>query len=127
MPPRAAQVRCWCFTLNNPTDAERDNLERLVPDQYCPPGYPGAARVSFIVFGREHFGPQPEPIDLDAVWTPHFQGYVEFSSKLSLSSVKLFLGSRAHIEPRAGTQDQAIAYCGKVRTMLHDVLKPCCC
>jgi len=116
MPPRASQVRCWCFTLNNPTDAERDCLERLVSDQYCPPGYSGSARVSFIVFGREHFGPQPEPIDLDAAWTPHFQGYVEFTSKLALTSVKQFLGSRAHIEPRSGTQDQAITYCSKEDT-----------
>lgn len=49
--------------------------------------------------------------------TPHYQGYCELKKQLSLSSIKKIRGlERAHIEPRRGTQQQAIDYCTKLDT-----------
>lgn len=49
--------------------------------------------------------------------TPHYQGYVEAKSALALSAVKGRLDLPAiHLEPRRGTQEQAIAYCKKAET-----------
>lgn len=43
--------------------------------------------------------------------TPHFQGYIELKEKSSLSSLKRELGlNQLHIEPRKGSQEEAIAY-----------------
>jgi len=45
--------------------------------------------------------------------TPHYQGYIEATAKLSLPKWKLILGNKAHIEARKGTRDQARDYCMK--------------
>lgn len=46
--------------------------------------------------------------------TYHFQIYVEFTKQLTLSRIKeLFDSNSIHVEPRRGTQKQAIAYCCK--------------
>lgn len=44
--------------------------------------------------------------------THHLQGYVEFPNKKSLQQVRGILEG-AHWEPRAGTAEQAAAYCKK--------------
>lgn len=44
----------------------------------------------------------------------HYQGYVEFDRPMDLNSIKKSLGTdKIHIEPRKGTQKQAIEYCKK--------------
>lgn len=43
----------------------------------------------------------------------HFQGYVELSKQMRLKAVKRLLGDTVHIEPRYGTQEEAIKYCTK--------------
>ncbi len=49
--------------------------------------------------------------------THHFQGYCEFKTKLSLNTIKQLLGGETvHIEPRRGTQAQAVAYSRKEET-----------
>lgn len=47
----------------------------------------------------------------------HYQGYMEFSKKVYLSQIKVFLPT-AHIEPRFGTQAQAITYVTKKDTRI---------
>lgn len=44
---------------------------------------------------------------------PHYHWYVEFSDKVSVEFIKreLFQDEKIHIEPRYGTQQQAINYC----------------
>lgn len=46
--------------------------------------------------------------------TPHYQGYLECSGKRSFAQIHSIPGfERAHLEPRRGTQGQAVAYCTK--------------
>ncbi len=82
------QYRNVCFTLNNPT-------EMLVFDQQA---------MEYLVYQEEH----------PTGGTYHFQGYCEFTKKLSLASAKALLGgAHVHLERRMGSQEQAIAYCKK--------------
>lgn len=47
----------------------------------------------------------------------HWQGYVEFSEGLTMKAVKtIFMDETIHLEPRKGTQQQAIAYCRKTES-----------
>jgi len=51
----------------------------------------------------------------------HWQGYVEFTKALDLSSTKKALQcSYAHLEPRRGSQQQAIDYCKKSESGVLD-------
>lgn len=47
----------------------------------------------------------------------HWQGYVEFSEGLTMKAIKkIFMDETLHLEPRKGTQLQAIDYCRKSET-----------
>ena len=80
--------RNYCFTLNNYTETEVEQLK--------------AIGCSYILLGRE-VGEQG---------TPHIQGYVEFENSKRLTTLKK-INPRIHWEPRKGTQEQAIEYCKK--------------
>ncbi len=83
-----ARYRNCCFTLNNPTDMIVFDHETMV----------------YLIYQEE----QP------AGGTYHFQGYCEFKTAMSLNPAKACLGGpTVHLEPRRGTQAQAIAYCKK--------------
>lgn len=85
------RYRCWCFTLNNYTDAEWAKIYISEPRYY--------------IFGVEK-GKKKE--------TPHLQGYIEFYRPMRISEIKTFLGvDRLHLEKRRGTQEEAIEYCKK--------------
>lgn len=86
-----AQSQRWCFTLNNYTHEEVYGLRLL------------AENVQYLVFGRERGENE----------TPHLQGFVIFSQRLRLRSVKRHLGNRAHVEIARGTSQQAADYCKK--------------
>lgn len=83
-------LRNACFTLNNYTAVDDNNLQN-------------ATFYSYIVFGYE-VGDQG---------TPHLQGYIELNRKTRFNTVKQLIGARAHLEARKGTQQQAIEYCKK--------------
>ncbi len=84
----------WVWTLNHPTPEEKANLDGLV----------GAGSVSYLCYGEE----------VGQAGTPHFQGYLEISTRVRLTGLKAFPGlARAHFEKRAGTQAQAKDYCAK--------------
>lgn len=87
------RFRGWCFTLNNYTDAEQKDLRALGDD----------ARTTYLVFGRET-GEQG---------TPHLQGYVHFSSGVSLQTAKRRISGRAHLEAARGRPEEAAGYCKK--------------
>lgn len=85
----------WCFTLNNPTDAELSGLRGLGSDNKS---------CKYLVIGNE----QGES------GTPHVQGFVVFKRRNRLDTVKLLLGNnRTHLEPMRGTHKQASDYCKK--------------
>ena len=84
----AGRYRNVCFTLNNPTEMLEFEPEAM----------------SYLIYQEE----QPEG------GTYHLQGYCEFTRQRSLPQAKELLGGpTVHIEPRMGTQAQAIAYCKK--------------
>lgn len=54
----------------------------------------------------------------------HYQIYVEFFEGLNMNNIKdLFEDKTLHIEPRKGSQDQAIAYCSKEETRVSGPFK----
>lgn len=93
----AAQFVNWVFTLNNPTAQEEALLNSLVPNV-----------AVYVVFQREKGEVQG---------TEHFQGYIELKAKKTLHAMRSLL-ERAHLEPRKGTQQQAIDYSKKEDTRI---------
>lgn len=88
----AQQAKHWCFTLNNYTSDEKDALAALVPEH-----------ASYLVYGEE----------VGENGTPHLQGFVSFSVRRVATTVKRFIGRRAHIEVARGSPAQAANYCKK--------------
>lgn len=88
----STRKRDYCFTINNYTDADLEELHKLEED----------SRVRYLIVGKE----------VGAEGTPHFQGYVYFHTQIAFTTVKKML-SRAHFEPCRGNVDQNVAYCSK--------------
>lgn len=86
------QSKYWCFTLNNPTIAEEENLKAFARGD-------GA---SYLVYGREKGNGG----------TYHFQGYMELVNRQRLAGVRKLV-PRAHFECRRGTGVEASTYCKK--------------
>ena len=88
------QAKNWCFTLNNyGQDGEKRVLQRGAENE----------SVCYMVVGKE----------IGESGTPHLQGYVQFSKRFALGSVKRIVGERAHCEVSRGTPQQAAEYCKK--------------
>lgn len=89
------QAKHWCFTLNNPADAEQDELIQKASE--------AGDAVQYLVVGAE----------VGESGTPHLQGFVSFKSRKSFGRVKEFVGERAHLEVARGSPKQAADYCKK--------------
>lgn len=90
MAQRAKQVRAICFTLNNYT---KEEVEQLSSIDY-----------SYIILGHE----------ISKTGTHHIQGYIELKRKTSFNIIiKKIMPKRAHVEIRRGTAKQASDYCKK--------------
>ena len=70
----ALRGRRWCFTLNNYTDEDLQQLRGVVP-----------SKCRYIVFGRE-VAPETE--------TPHLQGYLELGAAGRRAAVSKVLVAR---------------------------------
>lgn len=77
--------QCWCFTLNNYSDAEFEEIFNW--------------DCQYIVLGKE----------IGESGTPHIQGYVEFNSKRHFTAL-CKINERIHWEPRKGNSKQAADY-----------------
>ena len=87
----ASKYRNYCFT------------SWIIPD--C-----SDARISYCIYQEEKC-PKSGKI--------HYQGYAELSSQMRLTELKKAMkNDTMHIEPRMGTQAQAIAYCMKDDTQV---------
>lgn len=84
-----------CFTINNYL---LEDIEKLLDIKY-----------TYIICGFE----------TGKEGTPHIQGYIELKSQSRLTTIKKYM-PRAHIEPRKGTQEQAINYCKKENNWIQD-------
>lgn len=82
----------WCFTINNPTQADRDHVAGLGINPLR----------KYLVVGREQ----------GQSGTPHLQGFVVFTRALTRTRVSSLL-PRAHLQPTRGTSKQAADYCKK--------------
>lgn len=81
--------RNWCFTLNNWTEEEYDQIQK--------------APYHYVVVGKE----------VGDCGTPHLQGYIELENAKTLKALKKTLPERTHLEIRRGTAIQASEYCKK--------------
>lgn len=86
-----SKSKFWCFTINNP---EEESLEQWKDVIY---------RVHQLEKGENE--------------TPHFQGFVIFSGRKSLTQLKK-INPRAHWERTKGTPDEARNYCMKEDTRI---------
>jgi len=94
--------RYWIFTLNNPVAGDQATLLGSVTG-----GAGNRVFATYIIFQSER----------GTEGTLHYQGYLEMSSPRTFSAIKNYLGlDRIHLEPRMGSQEQAIAYCSKQTT-----------
>lgn len=51
----------------------------------------------------------------------HFQGYIELTKVMRFTALKkIFNDNTLHIEPRKGTQQQAIDYCQKLESRVQE-------
>jgi hypothetical protein len=92
--PRSARSKRWCLTLNNPLPEEIEALTDLVPNGTC----------GYVLLGSER----------GECGTPHLQGYVEFSKRMTLRALKRVPGmARAHMEIAIGSSAQNRKYCTK--------------
>ena len=92
----------WCWTLNNPSAAERDTL-RNIGQQIETLNW-----LDYILFGHE-VGEQG---------TYHLQGYLILSARMRFQQINQRIwgdrtNNRIHWEVARGTPQQAIAYCKK--------------
>lgn len=85
------QSRCWCFTINNYTNHDTERLTALESSD-C---------IEYVIFAKE----------VGESGTPHYQGFVKFTSKKRLNGVKRIIGD-CHLEV-ARNPGAAIQYCKK--------------
>lgn len=82
----------WCFTINNPTQEDKDHVA----------GFGINPLRKYLVVGRE----------VGESGTPHLQGFVVFTRAVTRTRVSGFF-PRAHLEATRGTSQQAATYCKK--------------
>lgn len=85
-----ATFRNVCFTLNNWTNDEYENIVN-------------SPKFKYLVVGKE----------IGEKGTPHLQGYAELKTQTRFNALKTLLGQRCHIEKRKGTAEEAAKYCKK--------------
>lgn len=85
-----SKTRAWCFTINNYTEDDENNVKAL------------EAEAQFVVVGRE----------VGEEGTPHLQGYVYFKCQRHFNAVKKLI-PRAHIESAKADAQKNLDYCLK--------------
>lgn len=86
------RARKWCFTLNNYTNEEYEELKNKLTQQ-----------SQYFIIGKE-IGKESK--------IEHLQGYVEFENARRLTSLKE-LNKRIHWEKTKGNKESNIRYCTK--------------
>lgn len=89
-----AKIQRFCFTLNNYTQVEYDNIRAAFDNS-----------VVYAIVGKE----------IGELGTPHLQGYANLGRKnrKSFKAIKEIVGQRAHIEAAKGTDKDSQVYCSK--------------
>ncbi len=89
---RSQQARCWVFTMNNPKHSYEEVAELITTHPH----------FRYLIF-------QLEKGDSG---TPHFQGYVEFSSPVRFNAMRHLI-PHSHVAQRRGTRAQCKDYSSK--------------
>ncbi len=102
-------IRNFCFTLNNPTAADKD-FWRLIGGSNLT-----SSRTLYLIVQEERANSG----------TLHLQGYVEMSTQRTQTTILNVYDSlnnphRLHIERRRGSQAQAITYCKKLDSRVEN-------
>lgn len=84
------RAREWAFTINNPTDADRDLLEAL------------ADQITYMIIANE----------IGEEGTPHIQGCLHEKNRISFKQLQKFI-PRGHIEKCIKSLQKNISYCKK--------------
>jgi len=85
-----SKCRDFVFTINNPGEFDDIDIEQAIK------------QATYLCYG----------IETGESGTRHYQGFVMFSNARHITAIKKIL-TRAHLEPRRGSIEQAIAYCEK--------------
>lgn len=91
-PAQSSAKKLWCFTLNNWTQVEYDNIKDL---------FKGDSSNIYII-GKE----------VGEEGTPHLQMFCNFKTKIRFTALKKIC-NRLHIEPSRGSQIDNLKYCAK--------------
>ena len=84
----------WCFTWNNYSADDKDHLASL---------FESLDELVYLVYGEE----------VGENGTPHLQGFLSFSSRKTLATLKSLVSTSPHFEVARGTPQQASDYCKK--------------
>lgn len=87
------RAMCWCFTINNFTEADEDYVIGMADDD----------DVKRIIAEHEHLNEG----------TPHIQGYVSFYDRKYRNEVERRLGGHAYLVPAVGGYRSNVEYCSK--------------
>lgn len=96
------KAKRWCFTINNPTDADKF---------WCVDGDEGHLNDALV--NVQYFILQEER---GREGTLHWQGFIIFKDQKRLSWLKRRISARAHWEVTRGSNQQAADYCRKDET-----------
>lgn len=98
----AAPRRSWCFTINNPMSTWTSGHEEFIvhATDIC------GTKLRYMVF----------QVETGDNGTPHYQGYMEFTTPVRFRWLSTVLKNAAHLEWRRGTREQARDYCMKEST-----------
>jgi len=88
----------WCFTLNNPTPAQKMFLT-----MYDSENFREDYDVKYVIY----------QVEQGENGTPHIQGYIQFVRKKRMTTVKASISPQAHVEIARGTAEQNRDYCTK--------------
>jgi len=100
-PPSINPALRWCFTLNNWTQSEYEDIIKYVPEN-----------CKLCIIGSE-VGEEKG--------TPHLQGYLEFITKKRPMSI--FKNKRIHWEVCKGDRQSNLEYCGKENNIIYEYPK----
>jgi len=89
---------CYCFTLNNYTDAEYTRILHILGDL-----------TKYFIVGKE----------VGEAGTPHLQGYFILKKRSRITTLKNQLSERAHYEVARGTPNDNRLYCSKEAQFLE--------
>ncbi|QDZ59982.1 replication-associated protein [Beaked whale circovirus] len=97
----SALNRRWCFTVNNPTEADEEAVKSLTE------------KSKYLICGREK----------GESGTPHLQGFVNLKRTQRLAGLKKLI-PRAHFEKAKGSDSDNKKYCSKDGNLLIEFGEP---